>query len=291
MTPRSAHTLHPVATAKPELTPTESAWVCALHHEAWTVPAGLCTANGSQVAQRFAIYRNNVLSVCVQALADTFPVCLALVGPDFFHAMALSFARSQLPRSRRLAFYGEGFAEFVQGFPPAMSLPYLGDLALLEMARVKAYHAGDAASVSLISLEAAMQDAHNLPTMCLQLHPSLALIGSDFSVLSIWQAHQYDETQRDTSLAEIEVHSAQGVAVFRSHDKVLCLPLTLADLALLRSLQAGQTLGQAIDQATAKAQSTDIDQPGPDISHCLTLLIQHELITDLKKPNPPGGFP
>ena len=68
---------------------------------------------------------------CTQTLADTFPVCQTLVGEAFFSGLALAFAQQQLPRSRRLAFYGQGFAEFVRQFPPAQSLPYLADVAQL----------------------------------------------------------------------------------------------------------------------------------------------------------------
>lgn len=63
-----------------------SSWLRALQDSEAPIPKGLCAANGSSVAQRFGVYRNNVLSACVNALADTFPVCQAMVGQDFFHA-------------------------------------------------------------------------------------------------------------------------------------------------------------------------------------------------------------
>ena len=78
-------------------------WLDALHRDDWALPSGLCSANGSDVAQRFGIYRNNVLSACTQALADTFPVCQALVGEAFFSGLALAFAQQHLPRTRRMA--------------------------------------------------------------------------------------------------------------------------------------------------------------------------------------------
>ena len=151
-------------------------WQDALHRDDWALPSGLCSANGSDVAQRFGIYRNNVLSACTQALADTFPVCQALVGEAFFSGLALAFAQQQLPRTRRLAFYGQGFAEFVRQFPPAQSLPYLADVAQLEMARVQAYHAADAEGVSPERLQAALHPDADLPAWRFALHPSLQLM-------------------------------------------------------------------------------------------------------------------
>lgn len=264
------------------------AWLHALQADDDTVPAGLCTANGSSVAQRFAVHRNNVLSACVQALADTFPVTQAVVGIDFFKAMALAFARQRLPNTRRMAFYGEGFAEFIYHFAPAQSLPYLSDLAWLEMARVRAYHAADVpeqqSAAALAALQTALLQPEHLAEMRLQLHPSLTLMGSAWAVVSLWQAHQQPDQERDTVLSTLSLESAEGVAVFRSGDAVLCLPLSLADLCLWRHLQAGLSLGQALESASSEASALDL--PGPDIQHVLSVLIEHALITHSTHPPP-----
>lgn len=88
--------------------------------------------NGSDPTARLAVYRNNVVGSLIDALADAFPVAQQLVGVAFFRAMAGVFARQAPPRSRILAHYGEGFAEFIEGFEPARSVPYLADVARLE---------------------------------------------------------------------------------------------------------------------------------------------------------------
>jgi hypothetical protein len=250
-------------------------WLDALHRDNWALPSGLCSANGSDVAQRFGIYRNNVLSACTQALVDTFPVCQTLVGEAFFSGLALAFAQQHLPRSRRLAFYGQGFTEFVQQFPPAQSLPYLADVAQLEMARVQAYHAADAEGVSPERLQAALHPDANLPEWRFTLHPSLQLMDAPTAALSLWQAHQHEGAQRDAVLADIDVHRPECAAVFRSGDAVLCLALSAADMALLRGLQDGLALGEALALAPAGVDGAQ------DISHTLALLIQHQLITDV----------
>jgi hypothetical protein len=252
-------------------------WLDALRRDDWALPSGLCSANGSDVAQRFGIYRNNLLSACTQALADTFPVCQALVGEAFFSGLALAFAQQHLPRTRRLAYYGQGFAEFVRQFPPAQSLPYLADVAHLEMARVQAYHAADSEGVSPSVLQAALHPDADLPAWRFTLHPSLHLMALPTAALSLWQAHQHEAAERDALLADIDVHHPECAAVFRSDEAVLCLPLSAADVALLCDLQDGQTLGQAIASASADGQA-------PDISHTLALLIQHSLITDVMAP-------
>jgi hypothetical protein len=252
-------------------------WLLALREPDAPLPAGLFSANGSDLAQRFGIYRNNVLSACTQALADTFPVCQAWVGEAFFRAMALAYAQHQAPRDRRLAFYGLGFADFVRGFAPAQALPCLSELAALEMARVQAYHAADADSLSAAHWQRALQDPTQLPHLRCQWHPSVACLRSDFAVVSLWQAHQHADAQRDALLASIDVQQPEGALVFRQHDGVLLLPLPLPELTLLRAVQRGHSLGEAIDQASLQAATCGL--PDPDIGHCVALMVQHPLVT------------
>jgi hypothetical protein len=76
-------------------------------------------------------------------LADTFPVTQALVGEAFFRAMAGQFVRAHPPRSPVLTLYGDLFPSYVCDFAPASALPYLGDLARLEVGYVQTYHAAE----------------------------------------------------------------------------------------------------------------------------------------------------
>ncbi|MGS0757134.1 HvfC/BufC family peptide modification chaperone, partial [Roseateles sp. GG27B] len=123
-------------------------------------PSGVRVWNGSDPSARLAVYRNNVVSSLVDALAETFPVVEQLVGSEFFRAMAVLFVRQAPPRSRVLAHYGQAFPSFIADFEPAQGLPYLADMARLEVARVAAYHAADADSVSaaMVSLALACGD-------------------------------------------------------------------------------------------------------------------------------------
>ena len=110
-----------------------SAWCAALLDPRRTIPASLVTWNGSDPVQRFAVYRNNVTVSLMQALADTFPVTLAVVGDLRFRDLARAFVRTQPPRSPVLAGYGRGFAAFVADHEAAARWPCLPDLARLEL--------------------------------------------------------------------------------------------------------------------------------------------------------------
>ena len=106
-------------------------------------PEGVFSSNGAEPASRFAVYRNNVHSALINALAAAYPVARQLVGEEFFRAMAGLYVQAHPPISPLISEYGSTFADFIQAFEPASSVPYLADVARLERLRVRAYHAAD----------------------------------------------------------------------------------------------------------------------------------------------------
>ena len=107
-------------------------------------PAACTEALAGEAAERFRIYRNNYYHGLSQQLAEAYPVVRRLVGDAFFFATAHAFLEAHAPRTRLLALFGGEVPGFLRGFPPAVSLPYLPDVAGLERARLEALHAADA---------------------------------------------------------------------------------------------------------------------------------------------------
>lgn len=245
---------------------TQTTFATALLDPGMLTPDGLIAWNGSDPARRFAVYRNNVVVSLVDALADTFTVTQELVGEPFFRAMARVFALSDPPRSRLMAFYGERFPDFIAGFPPAASVPYLADVARLEYLRVLAYHAGDAAPLAADELAAALADPETLPTQRLVLHPSLHVLASRFAVASLWGAHQ-----GVLALADVVPEQPETALVLRCGLDVEVLRITPADGALIAALGEGVPLGDAVQGAG----------PGFDPSEALYLLLKKGVVTAL----------
>ncbi len=252
---------------------TQTAFAQALLDADLPPPSGLVTCNGSDPTLRFAVYRNNVMVSLIDALADTYPVVQRLVGEDFFRAMARVFAQANPPRSAIMATYGQGFADFVATFPPAASVPYLADVAHLEMARVLAYHAADQASLEPSVLQAALTKPAQLMALQLVLHPSLHVLASRFSVFSIWAAHQ-----RDGDVPRIDPDVAQTGLVYRDALEVVGLEVAPATAAFVSALQAGQTLA---DAATMASQTQPQHLFDFDLSPALALLLRLQLITQV----------
>lgn len=244
-------------------------FAAALLDPAAPCPQGLVTWNGSDAAQRFGVYRNNVTVSLIDAMADTFPVVQQLVGTEFFRAMAGEFVRQSPPVSPVLAWYGDAFAGFVAAFPPAAGVPYLADVARLEYARVLAFHAADAVPVAVAEIAACLNDPEVLPELRMHLHPSLQVIDSPFAIASLWGAHQ-----GTGDLVSVDLAQAECALVLRHGLSVEVVAVPAAAGRFVAGLQGGATLGAAVQQAGTDGTLFD---PTP----VLGLLIGRELLVGL----------
>lgn len=252
---------------------TQQAFFEALLDPGQAAPAGLCAWNGSAAAARFAVYRNNVLVSLIDALADTYPVAQELVGEPFFRAMARLFVHQAPPRSRVLAFYGEAFPAFIENFAPAASVPYLADVARLEMLRVRAYHAADGAALPTGAMEQALAQTDAPAELVLGLHPSVRLLRSRYAVVSLWAAHQ-----GVGELSAIDPAQPENALLVRPGLDVELLRLDAGASALVAALQQGAPLGPAVAQASQADASFEL-------AGSLALLIRSHAIASITHPD------
>lgn len=230
------------------------------------VPAGVTSWNGSDPAQRFAVYRNNVTVSLIEALGAGFPTVRAMVGEAFFRDMARVFLRAEPPTSPLLAQYGEAFPAFLDGFQPLSGLPYLSDLARLEWLRRLAFHAADAAP--LPSAWFAGLGMEDLAKLRLKLHPSLQVMASLFAVHSLFAAHQ-----GALEIEDVDPNEPEEALVLRPGFDVFTFRLPPGGAAFFSALGRGETLEEAALLASAT--------PGFDLSACMTLLVAHGAATGL----------
>jgi hypothetical protein len=237
-------------------------------------PPGLKAWNGSDPSARLAVYRNNVVSSLVDALADTFPVVQQLVGEAFFRAMAAVFVREAPPRSRVLAHYGHDFPVFIEAFEPARGLPYLADMARLEAARVVAYHAPDAQPVSDAVVGLALASGDRIGELRLVLHPSVQTLASHHAVVTLWAAHQVDDA---SAIARVDIESPQSALILRHELDVLALPAPSGTVEFVDAIRAGFNLGDAAARAMAAS-------PSFDLTITLTQLLAHGALSAIHLP-------
>lgn len=250
----------------------EAVFAHALLDPEAATPSDLRAWNGSDPIRRLAVHRNNVVSSLVDALAESFPVVQALVGEEFFRAMASIHVRRSPPRSRVLALYGADFADFIADFEPASGLPYLPDMARLEFARIRAFHAADAAAAQISHVQRAMAAGERASDAALLLHPSLSVLTSAFAVASLWAAHQGAR-----EIEQVDLSVPGGALVFRKHLDVWVLPISDGAAEFFRAALGGESLGGAARAALAR-------DAGFDLTGALSLALFHGLLCDLRLP-------
>ncbi|MGA8262771.1 MAG: hypothetical protein WB783_21415, partial [Arenicellales bacterium] len=155
------------------------------------------------------------------------------------------------PRQPVLLLYGETFGDFLDAFPSAAGVPYLGDVARLEWARMKALHAGDAEPAGIGRLAAAPESA--LLSTTLALHPSLSLIGSRWPVVSLWSAGVAPD-----SAGEVDMSRPERAAILRPGLHVEVRTLPPGDSVFLAALERGVCLGSAAQQAMDEVEDFDL---------------------------------
>lgn len=193
--------------------------------------------------RHFQIYRNNVCESLTNALKAVYPVVERLVGDGFFRYAADTFLRTHPLSSGNLHDFGGGFAEFLENFPPSQELVYLPDVARLEWAWHRSFHAADRAPLALNAL-AAIAPAQYADLKFI-LHPSAQLITSDYPVLRIWEVNQLSYAG-DQSI-ELSWGGVKLLVIRRQEVQIEAL--NEADYALLSACAVGATLAQAAEAA------------------------------------------
>ena len=216
----------------------QSSFAAALLEPEAALPPAVAKGITPAAKRRFDIYRNNVTSSLIEALKASFPIVCRLVGDEFFKAAATLYIRQEPPRSPLLFRYGNGFADFLESFPPAGSVPYLGDVARLEWAWLQAYHAEDREPLPLQALAGVPQES--LPAVRFTLHPSLTLLRSHWPLASLWTAVR----ERNDSPG-LDMAQGEEVAVLRPGNDVSVQLLPPGGYDFITALSAGRTLGEA----------------------------------------------
>ena len=217
------------------------------------IAALLLGACGQSGAAGLAIYRNNVLANYRNALHETYPVILQLIGADCFDQAADAYARATPSRSGDLYDFGEHFGDFVAGYPPTRALAYLPDVARLEWL-IEAADRAPQAALDLARLAAV--PPQRCADLGFALAPSTRLFASPYPVLRIWQVNQ---PGHDGDQAVDLGCGGDRLLLIRRGPSVEIEPLSGAGFSLLSGCSAGLTLGAALERALALDPAFDLD--------------------------------
>lgn len=213
--------------------------------------AALFAAGGIPLCERLKVYRSNIVGGIAENLCKGFPLLEKLVGNEFLIDMVRRFVMAHPPESGCLNFYGRGFDEFIGNYAPARNLPYLPDMARLEIAMNDAYYAQDDHGMKAEELARIAPEA--LGDITLPLRDSVQLVRSDYAL----------DALRDYCLLPVgeapPINRPSCLMVYRPKLEVVIVPLEQEEYILLESLNRVTVLGEAVEEALAVRPDFDLE--------------------------------
>lgn len=219
----------------------------------------------------FAVYRNGVMRAGIDALADNYPSVERLVGTDWFRAAAAAYVAAQPPRDPCLWAYADDFADWLRALPSTAALPYLYDVARLDLAWMRAFTAADTPVLARAALQ-------GLPLGHLHLapRPDLQWLWAPTTpAVSIWEANRLVQPLPDPLPWQ-----AEGVLLQRVDGAVRWQRLSQGGCRFLDA--CAQRL--ALPEAALQAQSAE---PSLDLSQLLATLLMAGCFLPLGASAPP----
>lgn len=237
----------------------------AMMDPAAAVPEGLSDGRNQPAGRRFNVYRNNVAVSLTEAMRTGFPVITKLLGRQNMDGLSGLFLRAHPPTSPLMMIYGEAFPAFLEGMEQLAHLPYLADIARLELGLRRSYHSADANPIDAQDLGALPAD--ELMRTTVTLAPPVFVVRSAWPVHGIWRFNTEDGAPKPTAEAQDVLITR---AEFDPHPHLL--PPGGADW--IQALAGGQTIGAAHEAAVAAT-------PDFDLGATLALMLQGNAITSL----------
>ena len=200
-------------------------------------------SDGIPADARLRVYRNNARALFEQALQLTFPVVCRRVGDDYFRQLAHHFRAASPSRAGDLHEIGRQFTDFLAAHLTGTPYAWLAELAALEWAIAEAGVAADASTAAAASLGGLEPEA--LAAVRFELVPSLRRIASSLPVLSVWRANQPNSEE---CVVDLSV-GPECAIVHRGSTGVELRDVTRAEFDFITALEAGATLGDAVETA------------------------------------------
>jgi hypothetical protein len=225
------------------------------------VPDGLIDAQARPAGRRYGVYRNNVTVSLREALADGFPSLVSLIGRENFDHVARAYLRQSPPTSPLMMHYGARMPDFVATLEQLKHLPYLADVARIDVAMRQSYHAADSRGIDPAALQALTEEA--LLATRFRFAPSMILVRSRYPIGSIWH-YTLRSGPKPKGIAE-------DVLILRAEYDPEPVILGPGAADVVAAWQEGTPFGAAIEAA----------DDAFDLAALLNVLLQHNAITTL----------
>lgn len=222
------------------MTVTQTQFRAALLDPDHPIPGGLSDGADNVAGARFNVYRNNVAVSLTEALHSTFPVIAKLLGTQNMDGLAGMFLRHHPPSSPLMMHYGDAFPDFLAKMEQLSHLGYLPDIAQLELALHRSYHASDSEPIEPETLAGLEPDA--LMASVITLAPTVEILCSDWPIYDIWRFNSVTDAPEPRPIV-------QDVVITRAEFDPEPQLLPSGGAIWIRAIADGQTIAQSYEAA------------------------------------------
>ncbi len=209
--------------------------------------AAVCSTSVCPAEPRLDVYRNAYYIRLQEALANNFPVLLAVLGDAAFGRTTAAWLKARPSRHFALQCLGTDLADWLR----EQDRHTLADLAALEWAILRAFDAADAAPLPAPAL--ADMAPESWSSLSVGPVPSLRLLSLSSNADACWMAHV-----RQHPMPPLQPSSPQPLVVWRAARGPAVQRLTATQYAFLQELTASHNLEAACERLRRFVPTADI---------------------------------
>jgi len=216
-------------------------------------------------ADRLGAYANGYPARLREALEEAYPALRHLLGADTFGEVTRRYRRVVPAGGWDLAGVGRDLPAFLEDDEAARDLPFAADLAHLEWAVQRAFHAHLSPSLPADAF-AALATSPAWERTRLRWQAGVAVVESAWPIRALWDARKTPRESIDLELRD----RPEAVCVYRVGLRVACEVIDPRHAAVLRRLLDGDALGTALSDLT--------DEDAPLLTTWTAAWMRHGLI-------------
>jgi len=216
----------------------------------------LLESNTMTAKERLAIYRDMFQTRVIDSLIDDYPLTHQILEEEVFSSLCLSYIQRNPSRTYTLEKIGDNFAGFVAEQHSLLnSFPFVADLAQLEFALVKAFHADEPEVLTSNDMDPTAVDSWLMAK--LSPVPSASLLCFAYDVNGLYSEYLLDSFK---PVQDLPVQQSY-VLIWKYLDANWRLSLDSLSHQFLAKLFAGQTMAAAVDHLlTLEAEPEKLHQ-------------------------------
>ncbi len=220
------------------------------------------------------VYRNNYYISLTEALRSVYVSVDKLVGKGFFDFVAHGYIEAHPSRSGNLHELGGEFETYIGALEQAASVPYIADVAKLDWAWHRMFHAEDSNSLAIDVLVGYQHK--DFGALCFQLVPACQILKMDYTVFGLWN-HCREIPGFESSDELSYENEQQFIMIYRSGLDVVVAMVSQAKALFIEKLREGMCLADVAELA----MEVDTEFQLPD---ALQSLFVQEVVSGIELP-------